>query len=198
MTSAGFTSHSCDTEKPRNPCTLPTAIGGVPGIVSVSSGAGRGFTPGPQRDSVPSVLEAQKHGVQAGSWSSRMQRARLDLAGRNCGAEEPCRLAACRKRTLRDVKNEDRSGHVHENKGDDDKMSDEIHAIYTRKARITLESTIILRALRPKMHHLHDNSGQRRARIDSSAHFPIDPSEEHKEMLKNEDCSLWFVENKGA
>ena len=36
----------------------------------------------------------------------------------------------------RDVKNEDRSGHVHENKGDDDKMSSEKHAIYQEKAPI--------------------------------------------------------------
>jgi len=36
--------------------------------------------------------------------------------------------------TLRDVKNEDRSGHVYENKGDDDKMSDALHAIYKGNA----------------------------------------------------------------
>ena len=38
--------------------------------------------------------------------------------------------------SLRDVKNEDRSGHVHENKGDDDKMSGEKHAIYQENAPI--------------------------------------------------------------
>jgi hypothetical protein len=38
--------------------------------------------------------------------------------------------------SLRDVKNEDRSGHVHENKGDDDKMSSEKHAIYQENAPI--------------------------------------------------------------
>ena len=38
--------------------------------------------------------------------------------------------------SLRDVKNEDRSGHVHENKGDDDKMSGERHAIYQENAPI--------------------------------------------------------------
>jgi hypothetical protein len=34
--------------------------------------------------------------------------------------------------TLRDVKNEDRSGYVHENTGDDDKMSSEKHGFYTK------------------------------------------------------------------
>ena len=39
----------------------------------------------------------------------------------------------------RDVKNEDRTGYVHENKGDNDKMSSEKHGFYT------------------KMHELHAN-----------------------------------------
>ena len=39
----------------------------------------------------------------------------------------------------RDVKNEDRSGYVYENKGDNDKMSGEKHGFYT------------------KMHELHAN-----------------------------------------
>jgi hypothetical protein len=44
--------------------------------------------------------------------------------------------------TLRDVRNEDRPGYVHENTGDDDKMSSEKHGFYT------------------KMHLLHDNRQQ--------------------------------------
>ena len=44
--------------------------------------------------------------------------------------------------TLRDVKNEDRPGYMHENTGDDDKMSSEKHGFYT------------------KMHQLHDNRQQ--------------------------------------
>ena len=38
--------------------------------------------------------------------------------------------------SLRDVKNEDRSGYVHENKGDDDKLSIDKHAIYQENAPI--------------------------------------------------------------
>jgi hypothetical protein len=38
--------------------------------------------------------------------------------------------------SLRDVKNEDRPGYVHENKGDDDKMSSEKHTIYQENAPI--------------------------------------------------------------
>jgi hypothetical protein len=38
--------------------------------------------------------------------------------------------------SLRDVKNEDRPGYVHENKGDDDKMSSEKHGIYQENAPI--------------------------------------------------------------
>ena len=34
--------------------------------------------------------------------------------------------------SLRDVKNEDRPGYVHENKGDGDKMSSEKHGFYTK------------------------------------------------------------------
>jgi hypothetical protein len=38
--------------------------------------------------------------------------------------------------SLRDVKNEDRPGYVHENTGDDDKLSIEKHAIYQENAPI--------------------------------------------------------------
>ena len=36
--------------------------------------------------------------------------------------------------TLRDVKNEDRTGYVYENTGDDDKMSCEKHGFYRNNA----------------------------------------------------------------
>jgi len=36
--------------------------------------------------------------------------------------------------TLGDVKYEDRPDYVYENKGDDDKMSDELHAVYQENA----------------------------------------------------------------
>ena len=41
----------------------------------------------------------------------------------------------------RDVKNEDRSGHVYENKGDDDKMSIAIQGFYTKMHRIVCTKT---------------------------------------------------------
>ena len=37
---------------------------------------------------------------------------------------------------LRDVKNEGRTGYMHENTGDDDKMSSEKHGFYTKNAPI--------------------------------------------------------------
>ena len=47
-----------------------------------------------------------------------------------------CLLPLTEALTLRDVKNEDRSGYVYESKGNDDKMSGELHGIYKRNARI--------------------------------------------------------------
>jgi hypothetical protein len=38
--------------------------------------------------------------------------------------------------TLRDVKNEDRTGYVHENTGEDDKMSSEEHAFYMKMRQL--------------------------------------------------------------
>jgi len=38
--------------------------------------------------------------------------------------------------TLRDVRNEGTSGDVHENKGDDDKMSSEKHGFYTKMPQL--------------------------------------------------------------
>jgi hypothetical protein len=55
--------------------------------------------------------------------------------------------------TLRDVKNEDRSGYVHENTGNDDKMSSEKHGFYT------------------KMHLLHDNRQQSAGLLGKNSQF---------------------------
>ena len=59
--------------------------------------------------------------------------------------------------SLRDVKNEDRTGYVHENKCDIDKMSSEKHVIYQENAPIDASLTGIEQADCTKMHNLCGN-----------------------------------------
>jgi hypothetical protein len=74
-----------------------------------------------------------------------------------------CRFAthAGLRRPLRDVKNEATSGDVHENTGDDDKMSDELHDIYKENAANEACLTRTDRAFWPKMRELRDKSVER-------------------------------------
>ena len=60
----------------------------------------------------------------------------------------------------RDVKNEDRSGHVHENKRNDDNMSLTLHAFYKRNADFARELTGIPRPYGQKMRGLRDKLRQ--------------------------------------
>jgi hypothetical protein len=55
----------------------------------------------------------------------------------NCGGSLMCfSRSETGGLTLRDVKNEDRPGYVHENTGDGDKMSREKHGFYTKMHRL--------------------------------------------------------------
>ncbi len=46
--------------------------------------------------------------------------------------------------TLRDVKNEDRSGYVHENTGDDDKMTDDLSGFLVENVRFSRKAVGML------------------------------------------------------
>jgi len=50
--------------------------------------------------------------------------------------------------THRNVKNEDRTGYVHENTGDDDKMSSKIHSIYPKIRQLRDDRQDSIRLLR--------------------------------------------------
>jgi hypothetical protein len=86
--------------------------------------------------------------------------------------------------THKDVKNEDRSGNVYENKGSTDMMTDNYSGFCAWFASFSRKWTEIQRAFWLNTHKSDDNCGEARAQIGSSVHRPIDPSAEHGVVLR--------------
>ena len=84
----------------------------------------------------------------------------------------------------KDVKNEDRSGNVYENKGSADTMTDNYSGFCAWFAPSLQKWTKIQRAFWLNPHKSDDNWGEAGTKIDSSVHRPIDPLAEYGVVLK--------------
>ena len=81
--------------------------------------------------------------------------------------------------TPRDVKNEDRSGYVHENTGEGTKCTPKKRPFYTKMHPLHDNRQELVRLVGRKCKNYAINRGEGGPKIGSSAHRPIDPSEEH-------------------